>query len=132
MDIKSDWYLLNDDAKAIVSLRERIENLLAIATRTTRGFEATGSRKIGGTKDKNADIVLKIMALEDELSEINYKYGLSRSMLVVNIALLIPREKRKVFVDRYVRNMSLTETAKANGTTKMTVCRILKNFSKNT
>lgn len=132
MDIKSDWYLLNDDAKAIVSLRERIENLLAIATRTTRGFEATGSRKMGGTKDKNADIVLKIMALEDELSEINYKYGLSRSMLVVNIALLIPREKRKVFVDRYVRNMSLTETAKANGITKMTVCRILKKFSKNT
>lgn len=131
MDIKSDWYLLNDDAKAIVSLRERIENLLAIATRTTRGFEATGSRKIGGTKDKNADIVLKIMALEDELSEINYKYGLSRSMLIVNIAL-IAREKRKVFVDRYVRNMSLTETAKANGITKMTVCRILKNFSKNT
>ena len=131
MDIKSDWYLLNDDAKAIVSLRERIENLLAIATRTTRGFEATGSRKIGGAKDKNADIVLKIMALEDELSEINYKYGLSRSMLVVNIAR-IPREKRKVFVDRYVRNMSLTETAKANRITKMTVCRILKNFSKNT
>ena len=36
MGIKSDWYLLEDDEKAIVSLKERIENLITIATRTTR------------------------------------------------------------------------------------------------
>ncbi len=127
MDIKSDWYLLNDDAKAIVSLRERIENLLAIATRTTRGFEATGSRKIGGAKDKNADIVLKIMELEAELAEIDYGYRLCRCSMIVNIAN-VPKECKKIFIDRYVRNMSLNETAKANGTTKKTVCQILKKF----
>ena len=127
MDIKSDWYLLNDDAKAIVSLRERIENLLAIATRTTRGFEATGSRKIGGAKDKNADIVIKIMELEAELAEIDYEYRLSRCAMICSIAA-IPKEKRKVFVDRYIKNMSLMETAKANKTTKKTICQILKKF----
>ena len=131
MGIKTDWYLLDDDEKAILSLRERIESLVTIATRTTRGFESTGSRKIGGTKDKNADIVLKIMALEDELSEIDYGYRLSRKKLIVNIAQ-IPKDKRKIFIDRYIRGMSLNETAKANGVTKQAVCNTLKNFEKNT
>ncbi len=127
MGIKSDWYLLDDDEKAIQSLRERIESLVTIATRTTRGFEATGSRKIGGTKDKNADIVLKIMELEDELAELDYDYRISRCSLIVNIAN-VPKEYRKIFIDRYLKGMSLNETARANGITKMTVCRILKNF----
>lgn len=127
MGIKSDWYLLDDDEKAIQSLRERIESLVTIATRTTRGFEATGSRKIGGTKDKNADIVLKIMELEDELAELDYDYRISRCSLIVNIAN-VPKEHRKIFIDRYLKGMSLNETARANGITKMTVCRILKNF----
>lgn len=131
MGIKSDWYLLDDDSKAIQSLKERIENLLTIATRTTRGFEATGSRKIGGTKDKNADIVLKVMELESELASIDYEHHLSRCAMITNIAK-IPKPKRKVFIDRYIRNMSLNETAKANGTTKKTICQILKNFEKNT
>lgn len=127
MGIKSDWYLLDDDEKAIQSLRERIESLVTIATRTTRGFEATGSRKIGGTKDKNADIVLKIMELENELAELDYDYRISRCSLIVNIAN-VPKEYRKIFIDRYLKGMSLNETARANGITKMTVCRILKNF----
>ena len=127
MGIKNDWYLLDDDEKAIQSLRERIESLVTIATRTTRGFEATGSRKIGGTKDKNADIVLKIMELEDELAELDYDYRISRCSLIVNIAN-VPKEHRKIFIDRYLKGMSLNETARANGITKMTVCRILKNF----
>ena len=127
MGVKSDWYLLDDDEKAIQSLRERIESLVTIATRTTRGFEATGSRKIGGTKDKNADIVLKIMELEDELAELDYDYRISRCSLIVNIAN-VPKEHRKIFIDRYLKGMSLNETARANGITKMTVCRILKNF----
>ncbi len=127
MGIKSDWYLLEDDEKAIVSLKERIENLVTIATRTTRGFEATGSRKIGGTKDKNADIVLKVMELESELASLGYEHHLSKCALIIDISK-IPKPKRKIFIDRYIRNMSLNETAKANGITKMTVCRILKNF----
>lgn len=131
MGIKSDWYLLDDDAKAIQNLKERIENLLTIATRTTRGFEATGSRKIGGTKDKNADIVLKVMELESELASIDYEHHLSKCALIINISK-IPKPKRKIFIDRYVKGMSLNETAKANGTTKKTVCQILKNFEKNT
>lgn len=132
MGIKTDWYLLDDNAKAIQSLKERIENLVTIATRTTRGFEATGSRKIGGTKDKNADIVLKVMELESELASIDYDHHLSKCQMIVNIANQIPKDKRKVFVDRYVRNMSLTDTAKANNTTRRNVCKILKNFEKNT
>lgn len=127
MGIKSDWYLLDDDAKAIQSLKERIENLLTIATRTTRGFEATGSRKIGGTKDKNADIVLKVMELESELASIDYEHHLSKCALIIDIAK-IPKPRRKVFIDRYIRNMSLNETAKANGVTKQAVCKTLKNF----
>lgn len=127
MDIKQDWYLLEDDEKAIQSLRERIENLVTIATRTTRGFEATGSRKIGGTKDKNADIVLKIMELEDELAELDYDYRLSRNSMIINIAN-VPKDHRKIFIDRYLKGMSLNETAKANGTTKKTICQILKKF----
>lgn len=127
MGIKGDWYLLDDEQKAITSLKERIESLVTIATRTTRGFEATGSRKIGGTKDKNADIVLKIMELEAELAEIDYDYRLCRCSLIVDIAK-VPKEYRKIFVDRYIRGMSLNETAKANGITKVSVCRILKNF----
>ena len=47
MGIKNDWYLLDDNEKAIRSLKERIESLVTIATRTTRGFENTGSRKTG-------------------------------------------------------------------------------------
>lgn len=127
MGIKSDWYLLDDEEKAIQSLKDRIDNLVTIATRTTRGFEATGSRKIGGTKDKNADIVLKIMELEAELAETDYDYRLCRCSMIVNIAN-VPKEYKKVFVDRYVRGMSLNETAKANGITKKTVCQILKKF----
>lgn len=127
MGIKQDWYLLDDDEKAIQSLRERIENLVTIATRTTRGFEPTGSRKIGGTKDKNADIVLKIMELEDELAELSYNHRRKSVWLKLHIAQ-VEREKRKVFIDRYLRNMSLNETAKANGTTKKTICQILKKF----
>ena len=127
MGIKQDWYLLDDDEKAIRSLRERIESLVTAATRTTRGFEPTGSRKIGGTKDKNADIVLKIMELEDELAEIDYDYRISRCSMIVNIAN-VPKEYKKVFIDRYIRGMSLNETAKANGTTKKTICQILKKF----
>ena len=127
MGIKNDWYLLDDNEKAIRSLKERIESLVTIATRTTRNFENTGSRKSGGVMDKNADIVIKIMELENELAEIDYDYRLSRCSLICSIAL-IPKDKRKVFVDRYVKNMSLTETAKANGTSKKTVCQILKNF----
>ena len=129
MGIKTDWYLLDDCDKAIQSLKERIENLSTIATRTTRGFEAIGSRKIGGTKDKNADIVLKIMELEDELAEIDHEYRVSRCSLIVSIAQ-IPKDKRKVFVDRYIRGMSLNETAKNNRVTKKTVCQILKKFEK--
>lgn len=127
MGIKSDWYLLEDDEKAIVSLKERIENLITIATRTTRGFEATGSRKIGGTKDKNADIVLKVMELESELASLGYEHHLSKCALIIDIAK-IPKPKRKIFIDRYIHNMSLTETAKANGITKQAVCKTLKNF----
>lgn len=127
MGIKQDWYLLDDDEKAIQSLRERIENLVTIATRTTRGFEPTGSRKIGGTKDKNADIVLKIMELEDELAELSYNHRRQSVWLKLHIAQ-VERDKRKVFIDRYLRNMSLNETAKANGTTKKTICQILKKF----
>lgn len=127
MGIKTDWYLLDDEEKAIQCLKERIENLHTIATRTTRGFEATGSRKIGGTKDKNADIVLKIMELEAELAEIDYDYRLCRCAMIVNIAN-VPKEYKKIFIDRYVRGMSLNETAKANSTTKKTVCQILKKF----
>lgn len=127
MGIKQDWYLLDDDEKAIQSLRERIENLVTIATRTTRGFEPTGSRKIGGTKDKNADIVLKIMELEDELAELSYNHRRKSVWLKLHIAQ-VERDKRKVFIDRYLRNMSLNETAKANGTTKKTICQILKKF----
>ena len=127
MGIKQDWYLLDDDEKAIQSLRERIENLLTIATRTTRGFEPTGSRKIGGTKDKNADIVLKIMELEDELAELTHDRNIKSVWMKLHIAQ-VERDKRKVFIDRYLRNMSLNETAKANGTTKKTICQILKKF----
>lgn len=127
MGIKGDWYLVEDNAKAITSLRERIETLAAVATKTTIGFEPTGSRKIGGVKDKNADIVIKIMELEAELAEIDYEYGLSRCSLICTIAM-VPQEKRKVFVDRYIKNMSLMETAKANKTTKKTICQILKKF----
>ena len=127
MGIKQDWYLLDDDEKAIQSLRERIENLVTIATRTTRGFEPTDSRKIGGTKDKNADIVLKIMELEDELAELSYNHRRQSVWLKLHIAQ-VERDKRKVFIDRYLRNMSLNETAKANGTTKKTICQILKKF----
>ena len=127
MGIKGDWYLVEDNAKAITSLRERIETLAAVATKTTIGFEPTGSRKIGGVKDKNADIVIKIMELEAELAEIDYEYGLSRCSLICTIAT-VPQEKRKVFVDRYIKNMSLMETAKANKTTKKTICQILKKF----
>ena len=100
MGIKSDWYLVEDNAKAITSLRERIETLAAVATKTTIGFEPTGSRKIG---------------------------GLSRCAMICSIAAT-PKEKRKVFVDRYVKNMSLMETARANGVTKQAVCKTLKNF----
>jgi len=127
MGIKGDWYLVEDNAKAIASLRERIAVLDAVATKTTIGFEPTGSRKIGGAKDKNADIVIKIMELEAELAEIDYEYGLSRCSLICTIAT-VPKEKRKVFVDRYVKNMSLMETARANGVTKQAVCKTLKNF----
>ena len=127
MGIKSDWYLVEDNAKAITSLRERIETLATVATKTTIGFEPTGSRKIGGAKDRNADIVIKIMELEAELAEIDYEYRLSRCAMICSIAA-IPKEKRKVFVDRYVKNMSLMETARANGVTKQAVCKTLKNF----
>lgn len=130
MGIKSDWYLLDDDEKAIQSLRERIENLLTIATRTTRGYESNGSRKIGGTKDKNADIVIKIMELEDELAELSHSKRVKSVWMKLQISR-IQKDKRKVFIDRYLRNMSLTETAKANGITKKTVCQTLKNFEKN-
>ena len=130
MGIKSDWYLLDDDEKAIQSLRERIENLLTIATRTTRGYESNGSRKIGGTKDKNADIVIKIMELEDELAELNHSKRVKSVWMKLQISR-IQKDKRKVFIDRYLRNMSLMETAKANGITKKTVCQTLKNFEKN-
>ena len=67
------------------------------------------------------------MELEAELAEIDYEYGLSRCSLICTIAT-VPKEKRKVFVDRYIKNMSLMETAKANKTTKKTVCQILKKF----
>jgi DNA-directed RNA polymerase specialized sigma24 family protein len=130
MGIKSDWYLLDDREKAIQTLRERIENLLTIATHTTRGYESNGSRKIGGTKDKNADIVLKIMELEDELAELNHDRHCQSVWLKLHIAQ-VERDKRKVFIDRYLRNMSLTETAKANGTTKKTICQTLKKFEQN-
>lgn len=132
MGIKTDWYLLDDEEKAIQCLKERIENLHTIATRTTRGFEATGSRKIGGAKDKNADIVLKIMELEDELASMGYTHHLSRCALIVNIAETVPKKNRKVFIDRYLKNMSLNDTAKANSITKQAVCKTLKNFEKNT
>jgi len=131
MGIKSDWYLLDDNEKAIQSLKERIEVLLAAATRTTRGFESNGSRKIGGTKDKNADIVIKIMELEDELAELGYEKHVKSVWLKLHIAQ-VERDKRKVFIDRYLKGMSLNETARANGITKKTVCQILKNFEKNT
>lgn len=127
MDIKSDWYLTEDTNKARISLQERIETLVAVATKTTMGFEPTGSRKIGGTQDRKADIVLKIMDLEAELAEIDYDYRLSRCAMICNIAL-VPKEKRKIFIDRYVRNMSLAETARANGITKKTVCQTLRKF----
>lgn len=130
MGIKSDWYLLDDDEKAIQSLRERIENLLTIATRTTRGYESNGSRKIGGTKDKNADIVIKIMELEDELAELSHSKRVKSVWMKLQISR-IQKDKRKVFIDRYLRNMSLTETAKANSITKKTVCQTLKKFEKN-
>lgn len=127
MGIKSDWYLLDDDEKAIVSLKERIGTLWTAATKTTRGFEATGSRKIGGTKDKNADLVLKIMELEAELAELDYGRHVKSVWLKLHIAQ-VERDKRKVFIDRYLRGMSLNETARANKTTKKTICQTLKKF----
>ena len=78
----------------------------------------------------NMDMLLMEMALCEllEFPSVPIKVTLNE---YIELAKWYSSDKSKVFIDRYLRNMSLTETAKANGTTKKTICQTLKKFEKN-
>ena len=131
MGIRDDYYLVKDEKQAIEDIKDRILALLTAATSTTKPMNVNqGGRIIGGSKDRNAKIMVKVIELEDELSEMNYRHGLSRVALILSIAK-VPEKARSVFVKKYCKDMSLSEIARSQKQTKQNICKILKNFEKN-
>lgn len=131
MGIRDDYYLVKDERQAIEDIKDRILALLTAATSTTKPMNVNqGGRIIGGSKDRNAKIMVKVIELEDELSEMNYQHSLSRIAMIQSIAK-VPEKARPVFVKKYCKDMSLNQIAKAQKQTKQNICKILKNFEKN-
>lgn len=131
MGIRDDYYLVKDEKQAIEDIKDRILVLLTAATSTTKPMNVNqGGRIIGGSKDRNAKIMVKVIELEDELSEMNYQHSLSRIAMIQSIAK-VPEKARPVFVKKYCKDMSLNQIAKAQKQTKQNICKILKNFEKN-
>lgn len=131
MGIRDDYYLVKDERQAIEDIKDRILALLTAATSTTKPMNVNqGGRIIGGSKDRNAKIMVKVIELEDELSEMNYQHSLSRIAMIQSIAK-VPEKARPVFVKKYCNDMSLNQIAKAQKQTKQNICKILKNFEKN-
>ena len=131
MGIRDDYYLVKDERQAIEDIKDRILALLTAATSTTKPMNVNqGGRIIGGSKDRNAKIMVKVIELEDELSEMNYQHSLSRIAMIQSIAK-VPEKARPVFVEKYCKDMSLNQIAKAQKQTKQNICKILKNFEKN-
>lgn len=132
MGIRDDFYLVKDEEQAIADIKDRILMLLTAATSTTKPMTTNqGGRVVGGTKDRNAKIMLKVIELEAELAEMGYKHSLSRVSLIQSVAQ-IPSKQKPVFVKRYCKGMSLNEVAKSQNQSKRNICKILKNFEKNT
>ena len=132
MGIRDDYYLVADEEKAIEDIKDRILTLLTAATSTTKPMNVNqGGRIVGGTKDRNAKIMLKVIELEDELAEMNYHNTLSRVSLILSVAK-VSQKAKPVFVKRYCRGMSLNEVAKAQKQSKRNICKILKNFENTT
>jgi hypothetical protein len=131
MGIRDDYYLALDEEKAIRQIKDRILALLTAATSTTKPINVNqGGRIIGGSKDRNAKIMLKVIELESELAEMEYGHGLSRVALIQSVARVEPKAK-PVFVKKYCKNMSLNQIATSQNQTKRNICKILKNFEKN-
>lgn len=132
MGIRDDYYIVKDEQQAIDDLKDRILMLLTAATSTTKSMTTNqGGRVIGGTKDRNAKIMLKVIELEDQLAEMGYKHRLSRVALIQSVSK-VPEKAKPVFVKKYCKDMSLNQIAKAQNQTKQNICKILKNYEKNT
>lgn len=132
MGIRDDYYLVMDEKQAIEDLKDRILMLLTAATSTTKPMTSNqGGRVIGGSKDRNAKIMLKVIELEDQLSEMGYKHRLSRVALIQSVSK-IPDRAKPVFVKKYCKGMSLNQIAKSQNCSKQNICKILKNYEKNT
>lgn len=132
MGIRDDYFLVKDEKQAIDDLKDRILTLLTAATSTTKPMDVCqGGRVVGGSKDRNAKIMLKVIELEDELAEMGYRHSLSKVALIQSVSKVSERAK-PIFVKKYCKDMSLNEIAKAHNLTKRHICRILKNFEKNT
>lgn len=132
MGIRDDYYLVRDEKQAIDDLKDRILMLLTAATSTTKSMTSNqGGRVIGGAKDRNAKIMLKVIELEDELAEKGYQYSLSRVAMIQSVAK-VPDKAKPVFVKKYCKDMSLNQIAKSQNQTKQNICKILKSFEKTT
>ena len=132
MGIRDDYYLVRDEQQAIEDIKDRILALLTAATSTTKPMNVNqGGRVVGGGKDRNAKIMIKVIELEDELAEMGYRHNLSRIALIQSIAKVDDKAK-PVFVKKYCRDMSLNDIAKSQKQSKRNICKILKNFEKNT
>lgn len=132
MGIRDDYYIVKDEEQAIADIKDRILILLTAATSTTKPMNTNqGGRVVGGTKDRNAKIMLKVIELEAELAEMGYKHKLSKISLIQSVSQ-IPKKQKPVFVKRYCKGMSLNEVAKSQNQSKRNICKILKTFEKNT
>lgn len=132
MGIRDDYYLTKDEAQEIADLKDRILTLLTAATSTTKPMTTNqGGRVVGGSKDRNAKIMVKVIELEAKLAELQYDYNLSRVALIQSISK-VDIKARPIFVKKYCKDMSLNQIAASQNQSKRNICKILKNFEKNT
>lgn len=130
MGIRDDYYLVRDEQQAIEDIKDRILALLTAATSTTKPMNVNqGGRITGGSKDRNAKIMVKVIELEAELAEMEYGHNLSRVALIQSIAK-VDEKAKPVFVKKYCKDMSLNEIAKAQKQSKRNICKILKKSEK--
>ena len=118
MGIRDDYYLVKDEQQAIDDLKDRILALLTAATSTTKPMNVNqGGRVIGGSKDRNSKIMLKVIELESELAEMGYKHSLSKIALIQSVAK-VDQKAKPVFVKKYCKDMSLNQIAASQKQTK--------------
>jgi len=130
MGFKNEYWALRNMKNSIEDKKDTITELLTAAASTTKPLTPNEGGKGASKGDRIESIMAKVIDLENEIADAENEYEFMNCQFIFKTAKIEKEKHKRLVIERYCRERSLSETATILGVSRQYVCQSLKNLEK--